>query len=220
MRKHFESLDYDFVWLKSSCRFNSENITVVALINPDRVFKLSLLWLLCKLNAFLAEVAFVSIFNINILSHLIEGKNFAGASSNQLLLLFCIKTSKFIVVQDHNRFSTHNASGHRGPFSVSAADSLLSDQTEVKNLIATESHDQDRIVFLTFVSVVLDRHHVCVLPRVQLDIVRRYVAVLLIRRTFLKKSIVYRASVAEVCAVTLTVRHKIINIVADERNQT
>jgi len=57
-----------------------------------------------------------------------------------------------------NTFRTHDAGGNRRPLSVNTTDTFLSDTTEVKNLVTTESHNKDRVLFLALLVIVDYRH--------------------------------------------------------------
>ena len=55
---------------------------------------------------------------------------------------------------------------------MEAANTFLSDETEIEDLVATESHDENRVLLLAINIDVLDRHHSSVLLiRGQLDVV-------------------------------------------------
>ena len=88
---------------------------------------------------------------------------------------------------------------------MEAANTFLSDETEIENLVATESHDENRILLLAINIDVLDRHHSSVLLiRGQLDVVRSHVAVLLIWRALFIQAIVYRTVITEVLTLAIT----------------
>lgn len=79
---------------------------------------------------------------------------------------------KLLLVKLNNRFRTHNASSNWRPLGVEAADTLLSNEAEIKDLVATKSHDENGVFFLAIHIDVLDRHDSSVhLIRSQLDVV-------------------------------------------------